>query len=92
MRQKPVGEPAATAARNFATPLRRNSLKRLGPFFHCRQKALRNHVFDSLGNPATLATGMAPHDAVANCDKLPPEVLLSRALEEAWFAFETGMP
>ena len=42
MRQNPVGEPAATAARNFATPLRRSSLKRLGPFFYCRQRYMRN--------------------------------------------------
>src|SRR5215475_1427417 len=36
MRQDPVGEPAATAARKLAIPLRRSSLKRLCPFFHCR--------------------------------------------------------
>src|SRR5215510_8614269 len=42
MRQNPVGEPAATAARNLATPLRRNSLKRLCPFFHCRQRYIRS--------------------------------------------------
>ncbi len=38
MRQNPVGEPAATAAWNFGTPRRRSSLKRLGPFCHCRQR------------------------------------------------------
>src|SRR5437588_2998798 len=42
MRQNPVGEPAATAALNFATPRRRSSLKRLGPFCHCRQRYERN--------------------------------------------------
>jgi len=42
MGQKPVGQPAATAARNFATPLRRSSLKRLGPFSHCRQRYIRS--------------------------------------------------
>ncbi|HEY5522202.1 MAG TPA: hypothetical protein VIK21_03350 [Desulfuromonadaceae bacterium] len=40
MRQNPVGEPAATAALNFGTPHRRNSLKRFGPFFHCRQETV----------------------------------------------------
>ena len=38
MRQKPVGEPAATAALNFDTPRRRSSLKRLCPLPHCRQR------------------------------------------------------
>ena len=42
MRQYPVGEPAATAAWNFGTPRRRSSLKRLGPFFHCRHRYIRN--------------------------------------------------
>jgi hypothetical protein len=42
MRQNPVGEPAATAALNFGTPRRRSSLKRLGPFCHCRQRYERN--------------------------------------------------
>jgi hypothetical protein len=42
MRQKPVGEPAATAALNFGTPRRRSSLKRLRPFCHCRQRYERN--------------------------------------------------
>src|SRR6185369_4459499 len=42
MRQNPVGEPAATAALNFGTPRRRSSLKRLGPFCHCRQRDERN--------------------------------------------------
>jgi hypothetical protein len=31
MRQNPVGEPAATAALTFDTPLRRSSSKRFGP-------------------------------------------------------------
>src|SRR5260221_3530145 len=42
MRQNPVGEPAATAAWNFGTPRRRSSLKRLGPFCHCRQRYERS--------------------------------------------------
>jgi hypothetical protein len=42
MRQKPVGEPAATAALNFGTPRRRSSWKRLGPFCHCRQRYRRS--------------------------------------------------
>src|SRR5262252_915850 len=42
MRRSPVGEPAATAARYFVTPLRRHSLKRLGPFFRCRQRYIRS--------------------------------------------------
>src|SRR5262249_32011240 len=27
---------------SYETPLRRNSLKRLGPFFHCRQRYIRS--------------------------------------------------
>ena len=42
MRQKPVGEPAATAAWNFGRPRCRSSLKRLGPFCHCRQRYARS--------------------------------------------------
>ena len=42
MRQKPVGEPAATAAWNFGTPRRRSSLKRLRPFCYCRQRYARS--------------------------------------------------
>src|SRR5205814_2264049 len=42
MRQNRVGEPAATAAWNFGTPRRRSSLKRLGPFCHCRQRYERS--------------------------------------------------
>ena len=38
MRQSPVGEPAATAAANFATPQRRNSAKRFCLVRHCRQR------------------------------------------------------
>src|SRR5205085_1492974 len=37
-----AAEPAATAALNFGTPRRRSSLKRLGPFCHCRQRYERN--------------------------------------------------
>ena len=42
MRQSPVGEPAATAAGNFATPRRRNSAKRFCLVRHCRQRYKRN--------------------------------------------------
>ena len=42
MRQKPVGEPAASAAPNFATP-RRRIVKRLCPVPHCRQRYERNN-------------------------------------------------
>ena len=42
MRQSPDRDPAATAAWNWDTPLRRSSLKRLRPFFHCRQIYMRN--------------------------------------------------
>ena len=42
MRQSPVGEPAATAAANFATPRRRNSAKRFCLVRHCRQRYKRN--------------------------------------------------
>ncbi len=42
MRQNPVGEPAATAALNFGTLLRRSSVKRLRPLPHCRQRYKRN--------------------------------------------------
>ena len=42
MRQKPVGEPAATAAWNFGRPRRRSSLKRLRPFCYCRQRYARS--------------------------------------------------
>src|SRR6516162_1088753 len=42
LREKPVGEPAATAAWNFGRPRWRSSLKRLGPFCHCRQRYARS--------------------------------------------------
>jgi hypothetical protein len=42
MRQNPVGEPTATAALNFGTPRPRSSLKRSGPFCHCRQRYRRS--------------------------------------------------
>src|ERR1700731_4912651 len=75
MRQNPVGEPAATAALNFGTPRRRSSLKRLGPFCHCRQRYERNlrriHAFQ-VREPAW---GLAEAEVAAPSDEVWREVL-----------------
>src|ERR1700682_6759757 len=74
MRQNPVGEPAATAALNFGTPRRRSSLKRLGPFCHCRQRYERN-LRRIHASRFVSTRGLAEAEVAAPSDEVWREVL-----------------
>src|SRR4051794_6403662 len=70
MRQNPVGEPAAIAARNFGTPRRLSSLKRLCPFCHCRQRYIRSLRRIHASNFVSSWGGLAEAEVAAPPDQV----------------------